>query len=117
MNRSHEGGLTGVTEIPDQRPVRALTLNCWGAPIAAHTTERMAAIGSRLAEGDYDLVALQEVFSDRDWDIITRAQMGNSNLKYFHRFKSGVIGSGLALLSKYPIVEASFQRFNSTGKW
>eukprot|EP00475_Leptophrys_vorax_P021673 TRINITY_DN29453_c0_g1_i1.p1 TRINITY_DN29453_c0_g1~~TRINITY_DN29453_c0_g1_i1.p1 ORF type:complete len:490 (+),score=119.16 TRINITY_DN29453_c0_g1_i1:436-1905(+) len=98
---------------------RVLTLNCWGVPISSYREPRMAMIGRRLAESNYDIVCLQEVWFDRDWQIIRTALRDNAHtqLRHAHRFRSGAIGSGIVILSRFPIIEASFQCFNSSGKF
>jgi sphingomyelin phosphodiesterase 2 len=120
------GGMTPVAR-PSLHPddptapcvFRVLTLNCWGVPIASYKEPRMAMIGRRLAESNYDIVCLQEVWFDRDWQIIRTALRDNAHtqLRHAHRFRSGAIGSGIVILSRFPIIEASFQCYNSSGKF
>lgn len=81
----------------------------------------MTAIGRDLAlncsPAPLDIVCLQEVWMDRDYQTLRESMRSASPtcLPYSHRFKAGVIGAGLAVLSRYPIVEANFSIFNAVG--
>lgn len=67
----------------------------------------MVAIATEVATGNYDLVVLQEVWSYYDFEMIARKT--SPVLPYSHYFRSGVIGSGLCILSKGKIVDSLFQ--------
>lgn len=101
--------------------LRVLTLNCWGAPIAQYRTVRMKAIGMHLGSNSnsYDIVCLQEIWREKDWHLLRNAMLEEeaNELKFSHRFLSGMMGSGLVILSRYPIIEFSFQCYNATGKF
>lgn len=91
-----------------------LTLNIWGIPyVSKDRTVRVEAIGDVLASGNYDIVSLQEVWSDSDYQYLKKRVEGV--LPFAHYFYSGVVGSGLALLSKYPIVSAFFHAWSVNG--
>ncbi|PKI85026.1 Isc1p [Malassezia vespertilionis] len=67
--------------------------------------ERLRAIGQRLAQTDHDVVALQEIwFASQDWRYVQQACEAN-----------GAFGSGLAILSKHPIVEMQTHMYSLTG--
>ena len=96
--------------------LRVLTLNCWGVPVwARERAARMRAIGRALAEMDLDVVGLQEVFFGKDRQVIARAAAAGG-LVHTHYFSSGVMGSGLFTLSRYPIAETGFTRFRLNGR-
>lgn len=83
--------------------VSLLTMNVAGIPlIHAHWTARRAALGERLRAGGYDVVALQEAWRDGDALELSEA----SGLPYYARYERSIApGSGLAILSRWPIVE------------
>lgn len=102
---------------------KLLTFNTWGLKyVSKFRQERLVAIADRLAapsqapdQSDYDVVALQEIWTSQDWEYIdkTCAQ------KYpFRRwFSSGIIaGPGLAVLSKFPIEKSFLYRFPVNGR-
>lgn len=91
-----------------------LTLNIWGIPFISKDRDvRVKAIGDVLASGNYDIVSLQEVWSDSDYQFLRKRVEGV--LPFAHYFYSGVVGSGLAVLSKYPIVSAFFHAWSVNG--
>eukprot|EP01135_Chromosphaera_perkinsii_P001046 Nk52_evm16s157 gene=Nk52_evmTU16s157 len=63
---------------------------------------------------DYDVVCLQEVWVKEDYDLI--AGSCTDTYPEHHYFHSGVYGSGLAILSRHPIVEIFSYRFQPNGK-
>jgi sphingomyelin phosphodiesterase 2 len=96
--------------------LQVLTLNCWGVPVwSQQRAARMRAIGRALAEMELDVVGLQEVFFGKDRQVIARAA-AEGGLVHTHYFSSGVMGSGLFTLSRYPITETSFTRFRLNGR-
>src|SRR3954465_1434337 len=52
------------------QPLRVLTLNVWGLPIASDRAERMRAIGEQITALDPDVIALQEAFVPEDRERI-----------------------------------------------
>lgn len=96
--------------------LRVLTFNTWGVPVFSRDrAARMRAIGRGLARMDVDIAGLQEVFWERDRRLIARAA-AEGGLAFSHYFQSGLMGSGLFTLSRYPIDEASFLRFRLNGR-
>ncbi|XP_071943069.1 putative neutral sphingomyelinase [Antedon mediterranea] len=91
--------------------LQVLTLNCWGVPYLSKDKEiRFKKIIQELAKGDYDIVALQEVFTNSD---IKDLQEGLKNvLPYSHYFYSGFIGSGVCIFSKGPILDTAQKAFS-----
>ncbi|XP_014096081.1 putative neutral sphingomyelinase isoform X1 [Bactrocera oleae] len=93
-----------------------LTLNVWGIPfpfISKDREARIAAIGLELSSGKYDIVSLQEVWSRKDCETLKNAT--ELVLPYAHYFYSGVMGSGLLVLSKYPILSSFFHPWSVNG--
>ncbi|XP_032599156.1 putative neutral sphingomyelinase [Drosophila grimshawi] len=94
--------------------LKILTLNIWGIPlVSSHRAPRIEAICKELSGGQYDVVSLQEVWSQHDSEQL---QQGTSSvLPYSHYFHSGVIGAGLLVLSKYPILGTLFHAWSVNG--
>ncbi|KAI8489392.1 Sphingomyelin phosphodiesterase 2, neutral membrane (Neutral sphingomyelinase) [Branchiostoma belcheri] len=94
--------------------LRVLTLNCWGISfVAPKVSERFHAIGEELATGKYDLVALQEVWSEALYEkLVSQVE---DVLPYHHYFYSGWNGSGVCVFSKHPIIGACQYRFTLNG--
>jgi endonuclease/exonuclease/phosphatase family metal-dependent hydrolase len=75
----------------------------------------MRAIGRALAGLDVDVVGLQEVFTQKDRQVIDQGAE-RAGLVHTHYFSSGVMGSGLLTLSRYPIEDVGFLRFRLNGR-
>jgi sphingomyelin phosphodiesterase 2 len=96
--------------------IKVLTFNTWGVPFFSRDrAARMRAIGRALATMDVDVVLLQEVFYAADRRTLTQAGAAGG-LAYSRYFDSGLVGSGLLTLSRYPIVDSSFLRFRLNGR-
>jgi endonuclease/exonuclease/phosphatase family metal-dependent hydrolase len=85
------------------RLLKALTFNAAGIPIVhSYWNERRASIGEKLREGQYDLVVLQETWFDKD----ALALAESAGLTYYTRYERNIsFGTGLTILSRYPIIE------------
>ncbi|XP_026478520.1 putative neutral sphingomyelinase [Ctenocephalides felis] len=91
-----------------------LTLNCWGIPyVSKDRNIRMNAIADELNSGKYHIVTLQEVWSQSDFELIQ--QKTAQVLPYAHYFYSGVAGSGVCILSAFPIIDAFFHQWSING--
>ncbi|XP_019633831.1 PREDICTED: putative neutral sphingomyelinase [Branchiostoma belcheri] len=81
--------------------------------VAPKVSERFHAIGEELATGKYDLVALQEVWSEALYEkLVSQVE---DVLPYHHYFYSGWNGSGVCVFSKHPIIGACQYRFTLNG--
>ncbi|KAG2207380.1 hypothetical protein INT47_006855 [Mucor saturninus] len=99
----------------NDKTLSVLSLNCWGLKVVAKQREfRLHAIGDRISSEDYDIVALQEVWMRKDFDYI-KAKVG-SKLPFTKYFQSGTLGSGLAILSRFPILSSSYLKFTLAGR-
>ncbi|KAM8977258.1 sphingomyelin phosphodiesterase 2 [Pelodytes ibericus] len=98
----------------DPVELRVLDLNCWALRfLSKKRKERMALIGQLVIKEGYDIVLLQEVWSDVDY-----AEMRccfSKVLRHAHHFKSGVIGSGLCIFSRFPIIDCLQHQFSLNG--
>ncbi|ODV80130.1 phospholipase C type enzyme [Suhomyces tanzawaensis NRRL Y-17324] len=104
---------------PFNQSVKLLTFNTWGLKyVSKHRKQRLEAIATRLgsaSEEQYDIVALQEVWCEGDWETIE--EECRELYPYRRFFKSGIVsGPGLALLSKIPIDETFLYRFPINGR-
>jgi endonuclease/exonuclease/phosphatase family metal-dependent hydrolase len=93
----------------DRGGLCVLSYNVWGVFAAQRVKERMELISERLAA--YDIVCLQEQFDIADAPTLFKA---NAH-PYVHRTLSAVIGSGLTIASKYPILSNTFIPFRCGG--
>ncbi|PAA92138.1 hypothetical protein BOX15_Mlig025338g3 [Macrostomum lignano] len=96
--------------------LKVVTLNCWGVftPLACEKRhERLAAIADVMSEGENDIVFLQEIWTDGDYDKIRKKMLKSyPHSQYFH---SNLIGSGCCIFSRYPIEETFFYRYAANG--
>ncbi|KAH8301202.1 hypothetical protein KR018_007507 [Drosophila ironensis] len=91
-----------------------LTLNIWGIPyVSSDRGPRIEAICKELASGNYDIVSMQEVWTQQDSERLQKAT--EAVLPYAHYFHSGVMGAGLLVLSKYPILGTLFHAWSVNG--
>ncbi|KRK01043.1 putative neutral sphingomyelinase [Drosophila yakuba] len=91
-----------------------LTLNIWGIPyVSSDRGPRIDAICKELASGKYDIVSLQEVWAQQDSEQLQKGT--EAVLPHSHYFHSGVMGAGLLVLSKYPILGTLFHAWSVNG--
>lgn len=104
------------------RELNLLTINCWGLlHVSPNRAERLAAIGRALASSSFPsnnepphIVALQECWTQEDYEAIRRET--RFVLPYGKFYHSGIIGGGLAILSRWPIEESTMVRFPLNGR-
>lgn len=95
--------------------INILTLNCWGLRfISKWRSERIVEIGRRLASTAPGIVALQEVWTEEDYEILRHET--RDVLPYGKRYHAGVFGSGLVILSRWPLEESSMFKFPLNGR-
>ncbi len=90
--------------------------------MARHRIERINAIGSYFAglpldphdHMSVDAVAFQELWVKDDYARLKQAL--KVRFPFSHRYKSGVVGSGLAIFSVYPIVRTWWLEYGVHGK-
>lgn len=100
---------------------KLLTFNTWGLKyVSKYRKERLTAIADKLAKvdsetDDYDVVALQEIWTSEDWEYFEKVCA--EKYPYRRWFSAGIItGPGLAILSKYPIKKTFLYRFPINGR-
>lgn len=98
--------------------LRVVTLNCWALPqpwpIGSKDRHyRIAKIIEALLKDDYDIVALQEVWGEKDYDRISSSIKGSYPFSFY--FHSGFTGSGVCVFTRYPIVSTLMHRYSLNG--
>ena len=100
-----------------QDSLHVLTLNCWGLKyISKFRAERLAEIGRELAKYDppLDVVGLQECWTFADFQSISEST--KAVLPYAKFYHSGIFGGGLAIFSRWPIVDSTMHRYTLNGR-
>ncbi|MBP8132111.1 MAG: endonuclease/exonuclease/phosphatase family protein [Candidatus Hydrogenedentes bacterium] len=88
--------------------------NLW--VVGRNRAERMRAIGDLLTRIDPDVAGFQEVFAEEERGILIDALAG-SRLRYHEYFPSATLGSGLLIMSAWPIKETLFHRYTASNEW
>ncbi|GJE85883.1 DNase I-like protein [Phanerochaete sordida] len=102
-----------MSEYADDR-LRVFTLNCWGLKyVSKNRRERVEAITRVLADSDYDIIALQELWVFADYEHVREAL--SKRLPYSKFFYSGALGAGLVILSRFPILAATIHPYSLNG--
>lgn len=81
--------------------------------VSKDRANRMSAIAEKLVDEDYDIVCLQEIWSIHDFNMMRSCTL--KKLPHSHYFFSGVVGSGVCLLSRYPIEDVIFHKWPLNG--
>ncbi|NXY06761.1 NSMA phosphodiesterase, partial [Pteruthius melanotis] len=94
--------------------LRIFDLNCWAIRyLSKRRQERVRLIGDTLRREGFDLVLLQEVWSERDYSDL-RVKLAGC-YPFSHYFRSGVIGSGLCVFSRFPILDTLLYQYSLNG--
>lgn len=104
------------TSTNDQLAVRVVTLNCWGLWIgASRRKERINAIASYLRSNSFDIVFLQEVWMESDFECIR--ENTKDSYKFAHLFRSGSIlgSSGIVIMCKWMPKVVHFEPYSLNG--
>lgn len=98
-------------------PLQVLTLNCWGLKyLAKFRHERLSQIGAEIAAANPapSIVALQECWTQQDY--LSIREQTKDILPYGKFYFSGIMGGGLAILSKWPIEASNMLRYVLNGR-
>lgn len=103
---------------PNDNQLSILTLNVWGLNyISKLRIPRIKAIASHLSSPStlhYDFVCLQEIwYESKDWRFLKTAL--SSRYPHSKFFYSGAFGSGLAILSRWNILETKTHPYSLNG--
>jgi sphingomyelin phosphodiesterase 2 len=95
-----------------------------GLPISPKCTERAFEVGNLLQE-EWEVVVLQEIWHRRERNIIISAAE-KAGFHYYHYFHPAVgfplpigydsFGTGLLVLSKFPIIGVMYHAFSLSGR-
>ena len=85
-----------------------VSFNVAGVPLTRHRGARLEAITERLRETGYSIAFLQEVWVRGDVDRLKK----KAGFPYHAYAKKGLLGSGLLILSKFPIVGSAHITFS-----
>ena len=97
--------------------LNVISYNCLGLKyISKYRRERLSEIGRRLAITSPvpEIVGLQECWSQEDYRSIREQTKGI--LPYGKFYWSGIFGGGLAILSRWPIIESNMVRYPLNGR-
>ena len=105
--------IDGVME-QTSKEFSVLTFNVWGLYISKDRQARIKAIGDALADGEFDVVTLQELWVCKDYEMLKSKLM--QSYAHSHHFSGGIVGSGLAVFSKHPIIQIDYRPYRLNGK-
>jgi endonuclease/exonuclease/phosphatase family metal-dependent hydrolase len=89
----------------------------WQIPINRHIAERLAAAPQALAAINADIVALQEAYHDADRDALIAGLLDIYPYVAESPRRRSFVGSGLLLLSKYPLHDVEFLACEGAPRW
>jgi len=90
------------------------TLNIWGLfYVSKDRSARVKALANSLLNSEYDVVCLQELWCEVDYKYLKRSCQ--EIFKYIHYFHSGMLGSGMCIMSRYPIIDIHYHPFLLNG--
>ncbi|XP_040570994.1 putative neutral sphingomyelinase [Lepeophtheirus salmonis] len=102
----------------DWKEIKVFSLNFFGLyGISAKRKERVQALSHYLsAKEDYDIVLLQEVWTDEDYKTLKKNLiLSGGPFKFSHYFDNGIIGTGTCIFSKSRIRFTTFHSFGLNG--
>ncbi len=96
--------------------LRVASFNIWGLIIAKKRAERIEAIARYFSRNprDIEVIGFQELWMMEDYRTLKAAL--SLVFPHSHYFMSGVVGSGLAIFSRYPIKDSWWLGYTATGK-
>uniref|UniRef100_A0AC34FQI9 Sphingomyelin phosphodiesterase n=1 Tax=Panagrolaimus sp. ES5 TaxID=591445 RepID=A0AC34FQI9_9BILA len=105
-------------DITGNLSVHVATLNCWALPQpwpfgSKHRRFRIDALIEALKESSFDIVCLQELWSENDFLRIV--EQVSHIFPHRHYFHSGYTGSGTCLLSRWKIQSTLIHRYSLNG--
>src|SRR5690554_5609888 len=108
---------TAAVMLEEPRELTVMTLNLAGMPRSSTDRyERYRALGAVITIENPDIVVLQEA-GDAQQRARLLEELEYTGLQHNAYFTSSVHGSGLFVLSAYPIADTAFQRFAANTPW
>jgi len=97
--------------------LKVVTLNIWAIPYVSkdvdHRVNCLINALNQSTSDDYDIIALQEVWSQKDFKRIKNAI--KKKYPHSHYFRSGFVGSGCCVFSKHVIEDVMHHKFSLNG--
>lgn len=107
--------LIGVL-IAHKAEIRVCSLNVWGLKyISKGRRARIGRLARDLPKSNCDIIALQELFVGSDFEKIQEFMQRSHPHSVW--FRAGVVGSGLAIFSSFPIVHSWYHPYRLSGKF
>ncbi|MFO8057405.1 MAG: endonuclease/exonuclease/phosphatase family protein [bacterium] len=101
----------------DAPSIKVMSYNIWGIIGAEERELRTYAIGRKIAELDPQVVAVQEAFEKKHRDILFQALTDKGYEFEDSRYFSYRYGSGVLLISKFPVDEVLFEPYRVNAPW
>ncbi|EFJ41576.1 hypothetical protein VOLCADRAFT_107631 [Volvox carteri f. nagariensis] len=98
--------------------IKVLTFNTWGLPLASKDDKlrlRNQADYFRQTGKDLDVVLLQEVWSEEYVALLADAAAA-AGLAHVTTFDGGMLGAGLMVMSRFPIIDVVFHPYSVRGE-
>ncbi|XP_050545927.1 putative neutral sphingomyelinase isoform X2 [Daktulosphaira vitifoliae] len=90
------------------------TLNVWGLKyFGKNRSIRIRKLAKVLIDNKYDIVCLQELWCEDDFEHLKNTC--KERFKHSHYFNSGMLGSGMCIMSHYPIIDIHYHSFLLNG--
>jgi endonuclease/exonuclease/phosphatase family metal-dependent hydrolase len=103
---------------PETVDFSVATLNVHSHPLTKERSRRLRGIGRMVLDLEgrmpLDVIAFQEAFTAEREELLEVLAAGQ--LRHHVYFPSGVMGSGLLVVSAHPIVESAFHRYSRNGR-
>ncbi|KAM7541950.1 hypothetical protein Aperf_G00000008338 [Anoplocephala perfoliata] len=96
--------------------IKILTLNCWGVflkPMTVKKDNRIEAIGEMLLNSESDIIFLQEVWMEADFEKLKNTL--NPIYPYSIKFYAQLFGSGVCIFCKWPLTSFLTMPFSVNG--
>ncbi len=101
----------------ETQTLRIVTFNIQDTYIVGQNrAQRMRAIADKLTQLNPDIVGFQEAFIQNDRELLANS-LESSRLKHHTYFRSATVGSGLFIMSAFPIEETWFHRYPVANPW
>ena len=98
----------------DGIPLQVASLNTWGLILAPFRSSRMQAIANKFVGSDFDVLLVQELWVESDYTKMASAM--HDRFPFSQYFPAGIVGSGQACFSRWPIVDIDYRRYSLAGR-
>jgi hypothetical protein len=105
-----------------------MSLNTWGKPAqfgSEYKTERMQGIAAEVSKGAYDIYLLEELWMEPDYYTVRGSIPKGYYMTEFRGLALATCDgrlaptacSGLAIISRFPLIEVEFNSYTESGDW